>query len=249
MSDSLSNPQSAWQPPSGIKAICFDAGDTLVFDHPTRYERIASALARCGVSAPNAMLAPALRAIDSYAIKRYVSAEDSDTFGFLLGCAEVALRHLGVDADAAAAGRIAEVYLSIGSIRVLDPSAIGLLKSLRERGFQIGVISDWQPDLPDVFASLGCGGLVDAFSISSVVGATKPSPALFSDCLKQLGVAPSEAIHVGDFYELDALGAQAVGMRTILLDIKGLYRDTPLDVPVVGTFTELVLMLNRLPVP
>ena len=36
--------------------------------------------------------------------------------------------------------------------------------------------------------------------------------------LKKAGVAPIEAMHVGDQYEMDTVGALGVGMKAVLLD-------------------------------
>jgi putative hydrolase of the HAD superfamily len=43
----------------------------------------------------------------------------------------------------------------------------------------------------------------------------KPDPAIFHGALRALGVAPEEAIHVGDDPVLDVEGARAAGMRVV----------------------------------
>ena len=46
-----------------------------------------------------------------------------------------------------------------------------------------------------------------------------PRPEPFRAALAALGVAPGEAIHVGDIERTDVRGALAVGMRAIRVDV------------------------------
>lgn len=50
------------------------------------------------------------------------------------------------------------------------------------------------------------------------VGHAKPRPEPFRAALAALGVAPSDALHVGDIERTDVAGALGVGMRTVRLD-------------------------------
>lgn len=64
-------------------------------------------------------------------------------------------------------------------------------------------------------------GLLDRFAAtvySMDVGWAKPRPEPFWAALDALGVAPHEALHVGDIERTDVLGALGVGMRVIRLD-------------------------------
>jgi putative hydrolase of the HAD superfamily len=72
--------------------------------------------------------------------------------------------------------------------------------------------------------SLARAGLRDAFRAvvdSHLVGAEKPDAAIFRAALAQVGAAPERAVHVGDLYAVDVLGAQAVGLHAVLLDPHG----------------------------
>ncbi len=50
------------------------------------------------------------------------------------------------------------------------------------------------------------------------VGHAKPRPEPFHAALEALGVAPSDALHVGDIERTDVAGALGVGMRAVRLD-------------------------------
>jgi putative hydrolase of the HAD superfamily len=49
------------------------------------------------------------------------------------------------------------------------------------------------------------------------VGATKPDPAIFAAALRLAGCEPGEALHVGDSEVEDLEGAQAAGIRALMI--------------------------------
>ncbi|MBW2495439.1 MAG: HAD family hydrolase [Deltaproteobacteria bacterium] len=55
---------------------------------------------------------------------------------------------------------------------------------------------------------------LDALAISDAVGIRKPRPEIFEAVLAELGVAPEEALHVGDSLSADVGGAAPLGIRT-----------------------------------
>jgi putative hydrolase of the HAD superfamily len=54
-----------------------------------------------------------------------------------------------------------------------------------------------------------------ALAFSDEVGAPKPDRRPFLAALQPLGVAPEQALHVGDLRRTDVVGARALGMRTV----------------------------------
>ncbi len=52
----------------------------------------------------------------------------------------------------------------------------------------------------------------------------KPSPAFFAAVLRDIGIAPEQAVMIGDDVEADVLGAHAAGLQAILVQT-GKYRD------------------------
>lgn len=53
-------------------------------------------------------------------------------------------------------------------------------------------------------------------TFSDEIGVSKPHPKAFLYTLETLGVAPEEAVHIGDAARTDIAGANRVGMRSIL---------------------------------
>jgi len=98
------------------------------------------------------------------------------------------------------------------------PEVVGALQSLRARGLRIGVLSNAPSDLPKMLDRLGLSAHLDFTVVSAVEGVKKPDRRIFERTLDRAGVAPEEALHVGDLFLEDILGAGAVGIRTLLIE-------------------------------
>lgn len=106
--------------------------------------------------------------------------------------------------------------------RVVDPASwtpypdtVEVLRSLRERGVKTAVVSNIAFDIRPAFAAAGAE--VDEVVLSYEVGAVKPDPRIFHVALDRLGVAPHEAVMVGDSEENDG-AARAIGCGFRLVD-------------------------------
>jgi putative hydrolase of the HAD superfamily len=85
------------------------------------------------------------------------------------------------------------------------------LAALRERGVRLAVISNFDRRLLAIFRHLGIDGAFECVILSSETGADKPDPRIFRIALEKMGVAPEDALHVGDDPRRDG-GASAVGL-------------------------------------
>jgi putative hydrolase of the HAD superfamily len=103
----------------------------------------------------------------------------------------------------------------------LYEDVLPVLALLRERGVKIGLVSNTSRDL-DVFVRHHRLD-VDAWISSGKHGKVKPSPTIFNAALEQLGVEPAAAVMIGDSPEDDVAGAEALGIRALLLDREGKY--------------------------
>jgi putative hydrolase of the HAD superfamily len=83
------------------------------------------------------------------------------------------------------------------------------------------VISNSNGTVRSILSSLGLQAQLDFVLDSAEIGTEKPHPGIFRIALAQAGVSPDEAIHVGDLYSVDVLGARSAGMAAILLDPAG----------------------------
>ena len=125
----------------------------------------------------------------------------------------------------------------------LYPETRATLDALRARGYRLGVISNFDARLFGLLDGLGIADRFDPIIASSRAGAAKPDPAIFRHALTKCGASAEQAVHVGDTYELDVLGARAAGVAAILIDRVG--RATPPDCPTVRRLDEVPTALNH----
>ncbi|GAI20722.1 unnamed protein product, partial [marine sediment metagenome] len=79
---------------------------------------------------------------------------------------------------------------------------------------------------------------LDFVVTSKEAGADKPSPPIFLAALGKAGVNASEAVHVGDQYKFDVIGARGIGISPILIDRYDIYPEVS-DCPRIHSLTEL----------
>lgn len=100
-----------------------------------------------------------------------------------------------------------------------DAAASRVLDELKRQGLILAVISNTEDGrLIESLDAAGFSGRFDLLIDSHLVGYRKPDAAIFRLTLKRLGLEADEAAYVGDSYAHDALAAQAIGLRGILLD-------------------------------
>src|SRR5207249_8564722 len=75
--------------------------------------------------------------------------------------------------------------------------------------------------LEEMLASWEVAALFEPIVVSGREGLEKPDPAIFRLAAERAGVAPEEAVYVGDHPRIDAAAAEAVGMASILIDRRG----------------------------
>ncbi|MGP4005899.1 HAD family hydrolase [Streptomyces sp. 4N124] len=97
------------------------------------------------------------------------------------------------------------------------PDAAEVLHTLRERGIPVGVVSNIGWDLRPVFREHGLDPYIDVYVLSYEHGIRKPDPRLFATACAKLGVAPGDALMVGDNRRADG-GAAALGCGVHFVD-------------------------------
>jgi putative hydrolase of the HAD superfamily len=100
----------------------------------------------------------------------------------------------------------------------LDPEAPPMLRYLQDRGFGLGMISNFDYRLYRILDGLGLSGYFQSVTISSEAGYAKPAKEIFIIALGKHHAAPEAAMHVGDAEHLDVVGANNAGIAAVLLD-------------------------------
>jgi putative hydrolase of the HAD superfamily len=97
------------------------------------------------------------------------------------------------------------------------PDAPKVLRTLRERGIPVGVVSNIGWDLRPVFREHGLDRYVDTYVLSFEHGTQKPDPRLFATACEALGADPRRTLMVGDNREADG-GAGVLGCGVHFVD-------------------------------
>lgn len=97
---------------------------------------------------------------------------------------------------------------------MLDSSLVLFARELRQRGFQVALLSNDGPSLRPKLDRLGIADLFDPLIISAFIGVMKPDARAYQITLEKLGCAPNETLFIDDM-PANLQGAQAIGIHSI----------------------------------
>jgi len=231
-----------------IRAIVFDFGQTLVDSadgfRTAEKEAQRKAFAALGPADDEAFLAT-YREIRS----RFHTRSDFSRKRIL----EEFFRHYGRNPDYALLERWeTEYWEKINAMTRIFPEAEAVLTALGGR-YRLALITNAQGQTETGRHRLGnYPELMRFFEVIVVAGEgdvpAKPDPLPFRLCLDQLGVAPGEAVYVGDDWRIDVCGSEAAGMHPVWLRHHSLRRNWPqveTAAPVIDSL-ERLLEIERL---
>jgi putative hydrolase of the HAD superfamily len=213
--------------PASIKAVFFDAAGTIIDARQPIGRSYASVAREFGVDADEKAVNAAFRRV----------FHSAPPLAFGRGHPAPELRRLERDWWHA---RVADTFAGLGKFTDFDAyfdklfaffadpghwraddEAARLFVRLKESGIMLGVISNFDARLYGILGGLGLANFFESITISSEAGYAKPSPRLFEAALNKHGLAPEQALHVGDSVALDIHGAAAAGITPILFDPRG----------------------------
>jgi len=217
----------------GVELLCLDAGNTVIFlDH----ERLG---ALCGIE-PSVLVrteGEAKRLAEEDGLHDCAwgakALPGAASWGRMV--ATIALRgglaewKVPAFLDAAWADHIAK------NLWCKVPDGLGAaLDELRATGAHVAIISNSEGMLEKLFTDLGVRSHFDLVVDSGLAGVEKPDPRIFQIAFDRFGVKPSQALHLGDIFATDVLGARAAGCRVGLVDPFAHFEGRHLDVPRVS---------------
>lgn len=189
------------------RAILFDVGGPIDMEFAWEIAvdgAIASACGLEGIRVDQAMIDEASEAA--------VAAFAPDAYAFMI-------EHL-CGGDPATAARVANRRRAMVAgldVFQMRPGMPDFLRRLAGRGLKLGIVAN-QPER--MAERLGREGIADLFAhlgLTGLTGLRKPDPRAFTVACEALGVAPAEAIMVGDRIDIDVVPAKALGMAAVLL--------------------------------
>ncbi len=247
--------------PRQLKAILFDLGSTLIyFDgnwdeiRPQRDAILLSRLHEAGINLDGDTFLEEFNAnLSAYYIERDTEFIEHTTAYLLRSLlaewgytqvSEEVIQHI-----------LSGMYAVSQAHWKAEPDAHPTLRSLRELGYRLGLISNASDDA-DVQAlvdQVGFRTYFDVIITSAAQGIRKPNPRIFKTALDHWGVQPSRAAMVGDSLGADILGAQNTGLYSIWITRRAdtaanrAHEDTIQPDAVISALGELPQLLNSLP--
>ena len=222
--------------PASVRTLLLDAGGVLV--RPS-FSRVARALRGRGVAADAAVLAAAEPAakkqLDRPPVPGLATDEERGWHYFNL-----VLEHAGIPRSAATDGALQDLKAWHDRYNAWEEVPDGVrpaLALLRASGRRLVVVSNANGTLHALLRRLGLIDAFDAVLDSALEGVEKPDPRLFELALERVAGDRATALHVGDMYHVDVVGARAAGLRVVLVDSDDLYPEA--DCPRVQSLLPL----------
>jgi putative hydrolase of the HAD superfamily len=233
-----------------IEVVFFDAGGTLLYPDPPVGQVYADALREAGIDAEPGEVQERFQETWQRLVRRRASGE---------------LEYGGTEAEAKRWWRrvVRECFSDYGPVDSFDEMFAGLwehfasgdawgvyedvaptLSALREAGKGVGMISNWDARLERVLRDLGMDEELDWIVISHQIGTEKPGEPIFREALRRAKVPAGRALHVGDSYEEDVVGAQRAGLSAVWLRRDPIREPAPSAVPCVESLCGVLQLVQ-----
>ena len=234
-----------------IKAISFDFYNTLVRFWPPLDEIQQASCKELGLSVSKPAIDQGYAVADAYFNQENEThplalRTDEERQVFFTRYEQIILENAGVSVSADLAQRIWEIAMFVPKDFIAFEDVIPALKALHSQGYRLGILSNLRRDMGLLCNRLGLTPYLDFCVSSAEAGAEKPHRPIFLAALEKMAATPGEAVHVGDQYRSDVLGARAVGMHPILIDRRG-WNTKISDCPRIANLLELDELLANAP--
>jgi REG-2-like HAD superfamily hydrolase len=210
-----------------IQIVFFDAGETLLCPYPSFPELFASTCRANGCEVTASEVAAAQKKMGPHHIEAaYEAGIENPTLSldasrrFWTAFYKRLLAELRLPETLTE--HVVATFSDRSSYRLFDDAAPAI-EAIRADGYRVGLISNFESWLDELLVELELGESFDVVAISALEGVEKPDPRLYETALERAGVAPSEAVHVGDSVKFDVEPAERLGMHPILIDRIGRY--------------------------
>jgi HAD superfamily hydrolase (TIGR01549 family) len=227
-----------------IRAVFLDFYGTLAGWQPAGAQIQQEAAAAEGLTVDAAAIDMAYPTANAFmdsenAIRRIAARTEAERGEFFARYEQLLLATAGHDVSREYADRVWRRVRDTPKRLGLYPDSLPAVQALAADGRTVGVISNMGTELHQMIEELGLAAHVSVTVSSGEVGVSKPHPAVFQAALDRAGVAADEALHVGDGYESDAMGARNAGIHPLLL-IREAGIHAPADCPTVRSLTEVL---------
>ncbi len=228
-----------------IKAIFFDWFYTLAHFEPPRHQLYRQAFREFDIELPPEKVMRGILAADRYLFEENAKSPVTERspeaqVKLHLHYPKAILTEAGAkaprDLPLKIIERVREQFK--GATFALFDDVLSTLKALKQQNFILGLLTNLTGDVVSICRQLGLEPYLSFVVTAEEAGADKPNPPIFLAALGKAGVNALEAVHVGDQYKLDVIGARAVGINPILIDRYDIYLEVS-DCPRIHSLTEL----------
>ncbi len=212
-----------------VRAVFFDAGETLVHPAPTFPDLFAAIVTREGHPREPVDIRHGLTMVSDAFVR---AAEDNELWTtspdrsrrFWTVVYDRFLEVLDIPTGNGLTETLYAEFSDVGNYDAFE-DVRPVVDALEGAGVQLGVISNFEPWLEDLLAQLDLARSFPVRVVSGLEGVEKPDPAIFLLALARAGLEPHEAAYVGDVPEFDVEPAAALGMFPVLIDRRERYPD------------------------
>lgn len=227
-----------------MKGVFFDLYQTLVHFDPPREQLQAKVLKEFGIDVAPEAIRRALVIADEFIYQEFARQPFSkrtaeEKTAVYVQYQRVLLKEAGVDASEQLIGGVLNKMQQFNLKQVLFDDVVPALTQLKERGLILGLVSNVDRDITPLCDKLGLSLLLQVIVTSQNTGFSKPHPEIFREALRQSRLEASEAVYVGDQYQIDMVGARDAGMKGVLLDRGDDFREVT-DFPRIRSLTDIV---------
>ena len=232
----LGAPADPWRPPN-LRLVCLDIDDTLIDFTAAGRRALAALIGRSDMW-------PLWERITDRHVALVVAGE-LDYASMHVRRTQCFLGELGVVIDMEDAGRFERRRKDLlrRSWRLFD-DVLPCLDWLRAADVLLAAVTNASGAHQRAkLADLGLARFFDYVAIAGEMGVAKPDPVMFHSVCATLGCEPSEAAHIGDKLQTDAVGAHEAGLAGVWLDRACTGTEVPEGVHVIGGLDELPQLL------
>ena len=218
--------------PPRLHAVLFDLGNTLIYFDGAGPEVLTRAdqallehLRAAGLKLEEASFLKEFRArLDAYFIEREAEFIEHTT-GYVLKTLLAELGYPDLSPDVLRPA-LKSMYAVSQAHWHTEEDTLPTLEALRARGYRLGVISNAgdDDDVQTLVDNANMRPYFDQIISSAAVGIRKPNPRIFEMALEHWGIAPQQAVMVGDTLGADILGGKNANIFTIWITR---HADTP----------------------
>ena len=229
-----------------IKAVFFDWFNTLAHFEPPRHQLYRQALLESGIEISLEKVMRGVLLADQYFFEENVESPvekriPQEQLKVYLHYPNSILAEAGVEAPQELPLQILKTVRQLfkGGTFALFDDVLSTLQALKQQDIILGLITNLNRDVTSICHKLGLQPYLDFVVTPQEAGADKPQPPIFLAALNHARVDADQAVHVGDQYQVDVVGARGVGITPILIDRYGILPEVS-DCRRIHSLTELV---------